>query len=75
MLTTSHDLVMQLLVDHPTMYLHEVQQELQTQGLSPSLSTISRYLKKMGITRKKVKHLAEQQNEASRLSYMAEMSV
>ena len=75
MLSSSHDLLMQSILDRPTLYLHEMQQELEAQGVSPSLSTISRYLSKMGITRKGVKQLAEQQNEASRLSFMAEMSI
>ena len=75
MLSSSHDLLMQSILDRPTLYLHEMQQELEAQGVSPSLSTISRYLSKMGITRKRVKQLAEQQNEASRLSFMAEMSI
>jgi hypothetical protein len=62
-------------MDRPTLYLREVQQQLQeAQGVNPSLSTISRHLRQIGITRKKVKQFPEQQNEACRLHYMAEIS-
>lgn len=75
MLTPSCDVLIHSLLERPTLYLHEMQWELQAHGVSPSLSTISRHLRKIGITRKKVKQLAEQQNQASRLRYMAEMKV
>ena len=57
-------------------YTHELQQHLEdAYGVIPSLPTISHHLKKMGITRKKVRGLAEQQTESVCLSFMAEMSV
>ena len=75
-LTPYNDSLMSSILNKPTTYLHELQQYLEdAHGVITSLPTISRHLKKMGITRKKVKGLAEQQTESVRLSFMAEMSV
>ena len=46
---------------------------LQTHGVNTSLSTISRHLQKIGVTRKKAKQSPEQCDEVSRLQFMAEM--
>ena len=44
------DILIHSILDNPTTYLHEVQQQLQIHGVSPSPSTISRHLKRMGFS-------------------------
>ena len=68
--------VLQILIHHPTAYLHEVQEQLfQATGIWASASTICRTIKEHGFTHKKVEVIALQRSEERRIEYMAEMSL
>ena len=66
--------VLQSLIHHPSLYLHELQQHLiNTTGTYVSPSTICRTIKQHGFTRKKMETIALQRSEAKRIEYMAEI--
>ena len=66
--------VLQALVHHPTMYLHELQDHLnEVTGVYTSLSTICRTIKQHGFMRKKIETIALQRSESKRIEYMAEI--
>ena len=54
---------------NPGMYLL-----MMTTGTEVDCSTICRTLKRLGITRQKIRHVAMQRNEESRGKFMAEMT-
>ena len=59
-----------LLIENPTMYLHEIQMKLQTQfGVTVSLATICRTLRLMGCTIQVVRNVALEQSEILRASW------
>ena len=68
--------VLQSLVNKPTIYLEELQKDLnEATGTSVSLATICRTVHRLGFTRKRVKKIALQQSDNLRAKYMAEISV
>ena len=68
--------VLNLVVDNPAMYLDEVQKRLQTTlMLEVSLSTICRFLRDSGFTRKKLQKVALQQDKFLREQYISDVCV
>ena len=68
--------VLQSLVNKPTIYLEELQKDLnEATGTSVSLATICRTVHRLGFTRKRVQKIALQQSDNLRAKYMAEISV
>ena len=64
------------LLERPSMYLHEVQQKLrETTGTSLDEATICRFLKKNNFSRKKLSLVALQQNVSSRAQFLSDISV
>lgn len=64
-----------LVLNRPGIYLHELQQEILTlTGTEVDCSTICRTLKYLGLTRRKIKHIALQQSEQKRAEFLAEIS-
>ena len=69
------DTIIELLMDNPAMYLDELQQELhQSTGTWTSISTIFRTIRRLGFTRKMLRHIAMQQSDEKRAEFMEEMS-
>ena len=67
--------LIQSLLSKPDIYLEELRQELiQVTGTDVSLSTICRTLKRLGFSRKKLRHVALQRSEERRLKFMEEMA-
>ncbi len=67
--------LVQSLLNKPDMYLQELKQELiQVTGTNVSLSTVCRTLKRLGFSRKKLRHIAVQRSEERRLEFMEEMA-
>lgn len=68
--------LVQILSENPSVYLYEIQQELERiSGVSVSPSTICKTIKFMGFTRKTIHHIAIQQSELLRAEFMAMISV
>ncbi|XP_065891697.1 uncharacterized protein [Dysidea avara] len=68
-------LVLELISCHPGMYLRELQAELQrVRGIVVDVSTICRTIRKLGLSRQRITHIALQQSEVKRVEYVAEMS-
>ena len=67
--------LVQLIITHPGIYLHEIQEKLLQIGIIVSLSNICRTFKKMGVTRQAMHHIALQQSDYERAKYMAEISM
>lgn len=68
--------LLQAVIHDPTMFLHEMQQYLNTNaGIQVHVSTICRTLKRLGFTRQKVQVIALQRSEELRIKFMAEVSV
>lgn len=73
-----HDvfLLVQLVCANPSIYLREVQLEMQrVTGTVVSASTICRTLKRLGFTRKKLQFAAIQRSDVLRARYQAEISM
>ena len=69
-------LVMQLVLDNPGIYLHEIQDKLaEVLMLEVSIATIFRCLKANGFTRQKLRTTAIQQDEYLRQQYVQDISV
>ena len=67
--------LIQSILHNPTMFLHEMQQELYTTtGRWVHVSTICRTLQYLGVTRQKVQVVALQRSEDLRIKFMAEVS-
>ena len=65
-----------LVLNHPSIYLHEVQQELATTTGTPvSIPTMCKFLHKNGFTRKKLSRVALQRSEVERVQYKSDISV
>lgn len=65
--------LLKLILDHPGIYLHEIQNKLQNQfGVEISVPTICRTLK---CTRQVMPHVAIQRSDACRARFMAEISI
>ena len=64
-----------LVLTNPGIYLRELQDLLlQSTGHLVSVSTVCRSLKRIGLTRQKITHVALQQSEIKRTSFTAEMA-
>ena len=73
-----HDvfLLVQLVCENPSIYLKEIQLELErTTGTVAAVSTIFRTLKKLGFTRKKIQFVAIQRSDVLRARFQAEVSM
>lgn len=69
-------IVIGLILESPTLYLHEVCQQIQEiTSLSVSQATICRLLQRYGLTRKKVKQVALQRCYMLRGAFMAQCSL
>ena len=69
-------LIMELVIEKPGTYLSEIKWQLEkTTGTTVSESTICRFLKQCGFTRKKIKHVALQRSEILRAKYVAEIGI
>ncbi len=69
-------LILQLILDRPNLYLHELQKEIaQTTGTEVSVSTICNFLHKSGFSRKKLSVVALQRSEEIRAQYRLEVSI
>ena len=67
--------IVESLLATPSIYLDELQQELfQSAGTWASISTIFRTIRRLGITRKRLRHVAMQRSDVSRAEFMEEMS-
>ena len=68
--------VLQCLVQKPTSYLHEIQDQLfQATGTWVHASTLCHTIKEHGFTHRKVQTVALQMSEEKRVQYMADVSV
>jgi len=67
-------LLVDLVLSSPGIYLRELQVELQKAGSLIDISTICRTIKKMGLSRQKITHVALQQSEFLRVEFIAEMA-
>ena len=68
------DTIIELLMDNPAMYLDELQRELhQNTGTWTSISTIFRTIRRLGFTRKMLRHVAMQRSDDRRAEFMEEM--
>lgn len=64
-----------IVLARPGVYLHELQQELvMLTGTEVHVSTICRTLKRLGLTRQKIKQITLQRNDDKRGEFMAEMA-
>lgn len=68
--------VLQSMIDHPGIYLTELQQLLyDATGTWVHVSTICRTVHHLGFTRKRLQHIALQRSDELRAQFMAEISV
>lgn len=68
--------MLQLLLDNPSIYLDEIQQEVQEiTGTIVHISTICRTIHRMGWTRQKLRHIAVQQSLEKRVEYITDISM
>ena len=66
--------LVQCVSEKPSMYLHELQNELFcATGTWVDCATVCRTLKRLGFSRKKIRYVALQQSEEQRITFMAEM--
>ena len=73
-----HDVfvLMQIVLERPTVYLHELQRALaQTTGMFVLEATICWTLKHFGFSPKKVKHIGIQRSDLIRAEYQAEIAI
>ena len=69
-------LIIGLILEHPTLYLDEIVQEVNDlTSIVVSLATICRLLKRYGITRKKVRQVAAQRCSILRGAFMAQRTL
>lgn len=67
--------IIELLLANPGMFLDELQYELhQSTGTLASISTIFRIIRRLGFTRKRLRHIALQRSDAKRAEFIEEMS-
>ena len=68
--------ILNIVLQKPGIYLHEIQKELQTTLLMEvSLSTLCKFLSKSGFTHKRLRTVALQQDKALREQFSSEVSV
>ena len=69
------DIIIELLMSNPAIYLDELQQEIyQSTGTWASISKIFRTIHRLGFTRKKLRHVAMQRSDVKRAEFIEEMS-
>ena len=66
--------ILEVVLENPSIYLHELKFELQARGTHVHESTICRFLQRANFTHKKMKLIAIQQSEELRAKYVAEIS-
>ena len=67
--------LIQLILSRPGIYLRELQRELfYSTGNLVDMATICRVVKRMRMSRQKIKHIALQQSEILRIQFAAEMA-
>ena len=67
--------VLQLVIERPGIYLHEIRRELQNSGTDASIATICRFLQKCGFTRTKIQAVALRQSAELQHEYMSELEL
>ncbi len=67
--------ILELVIEKPSIYLHELKLELQARGTHVDESTICRFLHQSRFSRKKMRMIAIQQSEELRSRYVAEVSL
>lgn len=68
-------ILLRLILDNTGIYLHELQNKLQELlGVAVSVSTICRTLKKIGCSRRVIRHVAIQRSDRLRAQFMADIS-
>lgn len=68
--------VIQLIIDSPSIYLNEIQAKLEsTTGTTVHESTICRTIHHLGFTRKRIEHIALQRSDVLRGQFMSEISI
>jgi transposase len=68
--------LLELILRHPGIYLKEIQNKLEsTFGVTISVATICRTLKRMGCTRQAMHHVAMQRSDMLRAKFMADVSI
>ena len=69
------NVIIEAILAHPSIYLSELRECLhQVAGIEISISTIYRALKRLGFTRKKLRHIIIRQCSIAREQYMEEVS-
>ena len=69
-------LILNLIIERPSAYLSEIQQEIKdTLLIEVSISTICRFLKENGFSRQKLRRVALQQDLFLRHQFMSDVSV
>jgi len=69
-------LVIHLVLDRPSIYIREIQQELaETTGRAVSLPTLCNFLHKNGFSRKKLSKVALQRSEEARERFRSTVSI
>ena len=68
------DFLMKWILDEPGIYLDELQQKLNSNGITVSLTTVFRTIQRLGFTRKRIRHIVQAQDELKRWEFMQEMS-
>ena len=70
------DLILELVMEHPGIYLSELKHEIfEANGTEVCLSTICRFLHSCGFSRKKIRNIALQRNEEVRARYVVEVEL
>lgn len=67
--------ILELVIENPSIYLHELKLELQARGTEVDESTICRFLQQSHFSRKKMRMIAIQQCEELRARYVTEISL
>lgn len=73
---TDQYLILELVLEHPGIYLDELKQKLsEINGTEASTATICRFLHACGLSRTKIRSVALQRNEETRARYIAEVTM
>ena len=68
--------ILQMILDCPSMYLHEVQTSLlQLTGTDVSTATICKFLHHQGFSRKKLRFTAQQRSDDLRMQFLSDISL
>ena len=70
-----YNVILEALLDRSNMYLHEIRELLfEKTGIQASITTIYRTLRRLGLTRKRLRRICMRQNDIRRREFMEEMS-